>query len=64
VIESTVRDDKNDGKNTQVYEKNMTKTTLNVKRNVVTREFLKKFISYVKSQKAPEIDGDLSSYAA
>lgn len=64
MIESTVRDDKNDGKNTQVYEKNMTKTTLNVKRNVVTREFLKKFISYVKSQKAPEIDGDLSSYAA
>lgn len=32
-----------------MYEKNMTKITNGVSRQVVTREFLKKFLSFVKS---------------
>jgi DNA replication licensing factor MCM3 len=31
---------------------------------VVTREFLKKYISYAKSQKAPELHPDCIEYAA
>jgi len=42
----------------------MLKTSGKTTRNVVTRDFLKKFISYVKSQKQPEIDGDCNEYAA
>lgn len=47
-----------------MYEKHITKTTGNKTRNVVTRDFLKKFLSFVKSQKAPELDGDCIEYAA
>lgn len=47
-----------------MFEKNMKKTTGNKTRNVVTRDFLKRYISYVKSQKAPEIDGELADYAS
>ena len=53
-----------DGKGTTVYEKHVTKTTNDKTRNVVTREFLKKFLSFIKSQKAPELDGDCTEYAA
>lgn len=31
---------------------------------MVTRDFLKKYLSFVKSQKSPEIDGDCIEYAA
>ena len=47
-----------------IFEKNLQKTTDNVTRQVVTREFLKKFLSYVKSLKAPSIDGSCTDYAA
>lgn len=53
-----------EGKGTTMYEKHISKTTNNVTRNVVTRDFLKKYLSFVKSQKAPEIDGQCIEYAA
>ena len=64
VVEAQVTEHKNDSKGTAMFEKNLKKTTGNKTRNVVTRDFLKRYISYVKSQKAPEIDGDLADYAA
>ena len=53
-----------EGKGTTMFEKHVTKITNDVSRNVVTRDFLKKYISFVKSQKAPEIDGNCIEYAA
>jgi hypothetical protein len=47
-----------------VYEKNLKKTTKGVTRGVVTREFLKKYLSFVKSQKPPELEQDCIQYAA
>jgi len=47
-----------------MYEKNMTKTSHGVSRQVVTREFLKKFLSFVKSQKNPELDESCIEYAS
>lgn len=64
VVEAKITEHKNDAKGTNMFEKNMKKTTGNKTRNVVTRDFLKRYISYVKSQKAPEIDGELADYAA
>ena len=42
------------GKGTVVFEKINTKGAPNAK-NVVTREFLKKYLSFAKAQKAPEL---------
>lgn len=65
VVEPEVRDDaKADGRGTTIYEKHIQKTTGRVTRNVVTRDFLKKFLSFAKSQKAPELEGDCTEYAA
>lgn len=47
-----------------MYEKNIKKISRGVTRNVVTRDFLKKYISWVKYQKAPDLDGDCIEYAA
>jgi len=35
-----------------------------VTRNVTTRDFLKKFLSYVKSVQNPELNGECTDYAA
>lgn len=64
VVEPEMRGDKDQGKGTTMFEKHMKKTTHNVTRNVITRDFLKKFLSFVKSQKAPEIDQQCIDYAA
>jgi hypothetical protein len=64
VVETEMKDDKNEGKGTTMFEKHVQKTTNKVTRNVVTRDFLKKFLCFVKSQKAPELDGDCIDYAA
>lgn len=68
VIEVDIKNDKNSdatkaGQN-NVYEKNLKKTTKGVTRGVVTREFLKKYLSFVKSQKPPELEQDCIQYAA
>ena len=57
VIEPEMNDEtKNDGKGTVMFEKINTKFHgSSNKKNVVTREFLKKFISFAKAQKAPEL---------
>lgn len=57
VIEPEFHDDKKaEGKGTVVYEKLNTKLhNKNQVMNVVTRDFLKKYISFAKSQKAPEL---------
>lgn len=47
-----------------MYEKNLKKTTNGVTRNVVTREFLKKYLSFVKSQKSPDLEQECIEYAA
>lgn len=62
VIEPSIKDDQAD--KTEVYEKNIKKTSGKVTRNVVTRDFLKKYLSFVKYQKAPQLDGDCVQYAA
>lgn len=66
VIEPEILDDKkNDGKGTTVYEKINTKLhNKNQTSNVVTREFLKKYISFAKAQKNPELHQDCIEYAA
>ena len=63
VIEPEMHDDKHEGKGTQVFEKINTKGAHNSK-NAVTREFLKKYISFAKAQKAPELHQDCIDYAA
>jgi len=40
------------------------KITNGVSRQVVTRDFLKKYLSFVKSQKLPELEGTCIDYAA
>jgi DNA replication licensing factor MCM3 len=64
VVEPEMKDVNKEGKGTTIYEKHTQKTTGGVTRNVVTRDFLKKFLSFVKSQKAPELDGECIDYAA
>jgi DNA replicative helicase MCM subunit Mcm2 (Cdc46/Mcm family) len=50
VIEPEIKvDQKNEGKGTSIFEKGLLKTTGNVTRNVITREFLKRYLSFVKS---------------
>ncbi|EQD32561.1 DNA-dependent ATPase MCM, partial [mine drainage metagenome] len=60
VIEPELHDDKNEGKGTIVFEKSSGKN----KQQVVTRDFLKKYISFAKAQKAPELNQDCIDYAA
>lgn len=47
-----------------MYEKNLVKTSGGVTRKVVTREFLKKYLSWVKSQRNPELDENCIDYAS
>lgn len=56
--------EKNQGKGSTIYEKHTQKTSNNVTRNVTTREFLKKYLSYVKSMNNPELNGECTDYAA
>lgn len=50
VVEPEVRDGaKTEGRGTTIFEKHIQKTTARVTRNVVTRDFLKKYLSFVKS---------------
>ena len=74
MIEPEVHDEKKqigDGKGTIVYEKSaLITTTAKGKKSeaqplqVLTREFLKKYISFAKAQKSPEIHQDCIEYAA
>lgn len=79
MIEPEIVDDKKadgaagNGKGTTVYEKNALITTTSTRSGksqqanplqVLTREFLKKYISFAKAQKAPEIHQDCIEYAA
>ena len=64
VIEPEVKLDKN-AKGDQIYEKNLLKQTEGgVMTKVCTREFLKKYLSFVKSSKNPELEQDCIEYAA
>ena len=56
--------EKNQGKGSTIYEKHIQKTSNNVTRNVTTREFLKKYLSYVKSMNHPELNAECTDYAA
>ena len=47
-------ENKQDGKGTTVFEKDLA-TGVKQGSRIVTREFLKKYISFVRSRKAPEI---------
>jgi len=38
--------------------------TNGISRQVVTRDFLKKYLSFVKSQKKPELEAECIDYAA
>ena len=49
VIEADIKLDKNANTKQQVYEKNMVKVTNGTQRNVLARDFLKKYLSFVKS---------------
>jgi DNA replication licensing factor MCM3 len=65
VIEPEMQDEKHEGKGTQVFEKINTSTGKGaVNKQAVTREFLKKYISFAKAQKAPELHQDCIDYAA
>jgi len=64
IIEQEMHDEtKNDGKGTVMFEKLNTRLH-GSKKNNVTREFLKKYISFAKAQKAPELHQDCVEYAA
>jgi len=56
-------ENKQDGKGTTVFEKDLA-TGSKQQSRLVTREFLKKYISFVRSRKAPEIAQDAIGYAA
>ena len=56
-------ENKQDGKGTTMFEKDMATGTKQSCR-IVTREFLKKYISFVKSRKAPELAQDAIGYAS
>jgi DNA replication licensing factor MCM3 len=61
IIEVDMSDPKTPGKkDDKVYVEQSLKTDL----PVVTRDFLKKYISYAKAQRAPEINQDCIEYAA
>lgn len=62
VIEATLdnQNNKQDGKGTTVYDKELSRG----EKNLVTRDFLKKYISFIKSQKAPELTDDTLGYTA
>ena len=65
VIEPDLQEDKAFGKGTDVFVKLNTKLHGGQSaKNVVTREFLKKYISFAKSQKPPELHQDCIDYAA
>jgi DNA replication licensing factor MCM3 len=51
---------KQDGKGTTVYDKDLQQG----KNNFVTRDFLKKYLAYIKSQPAPQLDDDVLGYTA
>jgi DNA replicative helicase MCM subunit Mcm2 (Cdc46/Mcm family) len=52
-----------DGKGSTVYDKEMSSGSKSTQM-VVTRDFLKKYISYVKSQKDPELSDSTLSYTS
>ena len=56
-------ENRQDGKGTTVFEKDLA-TGSKQQSKLVTREFLKKYISFVRSRKAPEIAQDAVGYAA
>ena len=56
-------ENKQDGKGTTVFEKDLATGTQQGTK-LVTRDFLKKYISFVKSRKAPELNQDAIGYAA
>lgn len=61
VIEPTIDGiNKQDGKGTTVYDKELSSQ----KDKLVTRDFLKKYISFMKSQKAPELTDDTLGFIA
>lgn len=62
VIEPTLEahNNKQDGKGTTVYDKDLQTKGY----QLVTRDFLKKYISFIKSQKAPELTDDTLGYVA
>lgn len=62
VIEPELCDNKNDNKSTSIFEKVSTKGGQT--KSSVTRDFLKKYISFAKAQKAPELHQDCVDYAA
>lgn len=62
VIEPELLENKNEGKGTTVFDKVTTKGSTN--KSSVTRDFLKKYISFAKAQKAPELHQDCIDYAA
>ena len=70
VIEREIADDKkNDGKGTAIFEKSALITLrksgkVQEPQQVLTRDFLKKYISFAKAQKAPELHQDCIEYAA
>jgi len=54
-------DQKQSGKGTEVYEKHI-KTRSGI--DILSRDFLKKYVSFVKAQKPPELRGDCVDFAA
>lgn len=70
VIEPEIADDKKtDGKGATVYEKSALITTVSKRgaqppMQVLTRDFLKKYISFAKAQKSPELNQACVEYAA
>ena len=65
VIETELGNDrKNDGKGSTLFEKELGTTTSGKGQRIVTRDFLKKFLSYAKFQKPPELTDDIVGAAA
>lgn len=54
------QNNKQDGKGTTVFDKELSRGD----KSLVTRDFLKKYISFIKSQKAPELTEDTLGYTA
>jgi len=62
IIERDIANDKNKQKSSEIFEKDL--GTNSDKTPIVTRDFLKKYISFVKSQAPPELTDDAMNSAA
>ena len=62
LIEPEIINEEDEKKITQIYEKNDSELYLNIEHEIVTIQFLKKYIMYAKESKAPVLDKNAAEF--